>query len=120
MQTEIGASIFPWTKPASSHVGQPRAILEPTITHLSGPSADIPLERVGKGSHRAGATVVLRALPATTMYVLHDTTPAPSRTAARLPGEPKGNAGGFKASFQAARRSTPSFGIPGMRCLSQD
>lgn len=101
-------------------MGQPRAILEPTITHLSGPSADIPLERLGKGSQRADGTVVLHALPATTMFVLHDTTPAPSRTAARLPGEPKGNAGGFKASFQAARRYFPSFGIPGMRCVSQD
>lgn len=63
MRTEIGASIFPWTKPASSHVGQPRAILEPTITYLSSPSAtDIPLERCGKGSQRADATVVLHGL----------------------------------------------------------
>lgn len=80
-------------------MGQPRAILEPD---LSGPSADMPLERLGKGFHRAGGTAVAHALPATTMDVVHDTMPAPSRTAARLPGEPQGNAGGFKASFQAA------------------
>lgn len=59
-------------------------------------------------------------MPAVTTYIVHDITPAPSRRAARLPGEPKGNAGGFKASFQAAGKYFPSFGIPGMRCLSQD
>lgn len=49
--------------------------------------------------------------------MLHDTAPAPP---AELPGEPEGDAGSFKGSFQAARKFFPSFGIPGMRCLSQD
>lgn len=43
-------------------------------------------------------------MPAVTTYIVHDITPAPSRRAARLPGEPKGNARGFEASFQAAGR----------------
>lgn len=62
MRTGIGVSIFPRTKPASSHVGQPRAILEPSITKVSCASADIPLERRGKGSQRADATVAFHTL----------------------------------------------------------
>lgn len=49
--------------------------------------------------------------------MLHITTAAPTR---ELPRETEGDAGSFRATFQAIRNYFPSSQTPGVKCLSQD